>query len=57
MVHGAATRTGDGAAVDLRLLVARAQEGDRNALEELYLLHFDRIYGYLHVSVGNRLDA
>jgi RNA polymerase sigma-70 factor (ECF subfamily) len=58
MVHGAATRTGyGGSAVDLRLLVARAQEGDRSALEELYLLHFDRIYGYLHVSVGNRQDA
>jgi RNA polymerase sigma-70 factor, ECF subfamily len=27
------------------------------ALEELYLLHFDRIYGYLHLSVGNRHDA
>jgi RNA polymerase sigma-70 factor (ECF subfamily) len=57
MVHGAATRTGYGAGVDLRFLVARAQEGDRKALEELYLLHFDRIYGYLHVSVGNRHDA
>jgi len=50
-------RPSEGAAVDLRLLVARAQEGDRAALEELYLLHFDRIYGYLHVSVGNRHDA
>src|SRR5947208_10915411 len=42
---------------DIRALVARAQEGDRNALEELYLLHFDRIYSYLHMSVGNRHDA
>jgi len=42
---------------DIRTLVARAQEGDREALEELYLLHFDRIYSYLHVSVGNRHDA
>jgi RNA polymerase sigma-70 factor (ECF subfamily) len=41
----------------VRRLVARAQEGDRNALEELYLLHFDRIYSYLHMSVGNRHDA
>ena len=57
MVYGAASKPGYGAAVDLRLLVARAQEGERNALEELYLLHFDRIYGYLHVTVGNRHDA
>jgi RNA polymerase sigma-70 factor (ECF subfamily) len=37
--------------------VDRAQQGDRDALEELYLIHFDRIYGYLHMSVGNRHDA
>jgi RNA polymerase sigma-70 factor (ECF subfamily) len=42
---------------EMRGLVARAQEGDREALEELYLLHFDRIYSYLHMSVGNRHDA
>jgi RNA polymerase sigma-70 factor, ECF subfamily len=41
----------------VRGLVGRAQEGDRGALEELYLIHFDRIYSYLHVSVGNRHDA
>jgi RNA polymerase sigma-70 factor (ECF subfamily) len=41
----------------LRELVDRAQRGDREALEELYLVHFDRIYGYLHMSVGNRQDA
>jgi RNA polymerase sigma-70 factor, ECF subfamily len=57
MVQGAASRTGYGVDVDLRLLVSRAQEGDRGALEELYLLHFDRIYGYLYVTVGNRDDA
>src|SRR6476660_9693675 len=38
-------------------LVSRAQQGDRGALEELYLEHFDRIYGYLHMTVGNRHDA
>jgi RNA polymerase sigma-70 factor, ECF subfamily len=38
-------------------LVARAQDGDRDALEELYLEHFDRIYSYLHMTVGNRHDA
>src|SRR6476659_7378306 len=41
----------------LRRLVERAQQGDRDALEELYLVHFDRIYSYLHMSVGNRHDA
>jgi RNA polymerase sigma-70 factor (ECF subfamily) len=41
----------------VRELVARGQKGDRDALEELYLIHFDRIYSYLHVSVGNRHDA
>ena len=41
----------------VRSLVDRAQKGDRGALEELYLIHFDRIYSYLHVSVGNRHDA
>jgi RNA polymerase sigma-70 factor (ECF subfamily) len=41
----------------VRKLVELAQSGDRDALEELYLVHFDRIYGYLHVTVGNRHDA
>jgi RNA polymerase sigma-70 factor, ECF subfamily len=41
----------------VRGLVELAQKGDRSALEELYLIHFDRIYSYLHVSVGNRHDA
>src|SRR6266498_4063289 len=42
---------------NIRALVERAQQGDRGALEELYLIHFDRIYSYLHMSVGNRHDA
>jgi RNA polymerase sigma-70 factor, ECF subfamily len=42
---------------EMRALVERAQAGDRDALEELYLQHFDRIYSYLHMSVGNRHDA
>jgi RNA polymerase sigma-70 factor, ECF subfamily len=42
---------------EIRQLVERGQKGDRDALEELYLLHFDRIYGYLHMTVGNRHDA
>src|ERR1041385_972590 len=44
-------------AADLRRLVDFAQRGDREALEALYLMHFDRIYSYLHLSVGNRHDA
>jgi RNA polymerase sigma-70 factor, ECF subfamily len=44
-------------AAQIRRLVERAQQGDRSALEELYLIHFDRIYSYLHMSVGNRHDA
>jgi RNA polymerase sigma-70 factor, ECF subfamily len=41
----------------VRVLVGRAQRGDRAALEDLYLLHFDRVYSYLHMSVGSRHDA
>jgi RNA polymerase sigma-70 factor (ECF subfamily) len=44
-------------AARVRKLVDLAQGGDRGALEELYLIHFDRIYSYLHVTVGNRHDA
>jgi RNA polymerase sigma-70 factor, ECF subfamily len=47
-------RSGHGS---IRDLVERGQQGDRSALEELYLLHFDRIYSYLHMSVGSRHDA
>jgi RNA polymerase sigma-70 factor (ECF subfamily) len=42
---------------NVRRLVERAQQGDREALEELYLIHFDRIYGYLHMTVGTKHDA
>jgi RNA polymerase sigma-70 factor (ECF subfamily) len=41
----------------VRALVERAQRGDRAALEDLYLIHFDRVYSYLHMSVGSRHDA
>ena len=44
-------------AAAVRRLVERAQNGDRQALEELYLMHFDRIYSYLQMTVGNRHDA
>jgi RNA polymerase sigma-70 factor, ECF subfamily len=54
---GTAAPTRGGSSQDLKLLVEQAQQGNRDALEELYLLHFDRIYSYLHMSVGNRHDA
>ena len=57
MADGAATVRATAPSEEVRRLVARAQQGDRGALEELYLLHFDRIYSYLHMSVGNRHDA
>ncbi len=53
----AAPRPGKESNENVRRLVERGQQGDRDALEELYLLHFDRIYSYLHMSVGNRHDA
>jgi RNA polymerase sigma-70 factor, ECF subfamily len=56
-VSEATAQKRDSEAKRVRALVDRAQQGDRDALEELYLIHFDRIYGYLHVSVGNRHDA
>ena len=55
--YGSTAANAADAAVDVRSLVERAQRGDRRALEDLYLIHFDRIYSYLHVSVGNRHDA
>src|SRR5215475_10819042 len=54
---GTAAPTRGVSSQDLKLLVQQAQKGNREALEELYLLHFDRIYSYLHMSVGNRHDA
>src|SRR3954466_2481433 len=53
----AAARPATDSTAHVRKLVERGQQGDREALEELYLLHFDRIYSYLHMSVGNRHDA
>jgi RNA polymerase sigma-70 factor (ECF subfamily) len=38
-------------------LVDRAKEGDREAFDELYRLHVDAIYRYLHIRVGDSHDA
>jgi RNA polymerase sigma-70 factor (ECF subfamily) len=54
---GAAVLQQGASSEELRRLVDRAQQGDRDAHEDLYLIHFDRIYSYLHMSVGNRHDA
>jgi RNA polymerase sigma-70 factor (ECF subfamily) len=58
---GTTTRPADRAervpAVRVKRLVTLAQAGNRDAFEELYRLHFDRIYGYLRLSLGNRHDA
>ena len=55
--YGSTAANADDAAVDVRSLVEQAQRGDRRALENLYLIHFDRIYSYFYLSVGNRYDA
>jgi RNA polymerase sigma-70 factor, ECF subfamily len=46
--------SGDGEHVRL---VERAQCGDGEAVEQLYLTYVDRIHGYLVRKVGNRHDA
>src|SRR4029453_15742698 len=53
----AAAKPVQGTNEHVRRLVERGQAGEREALEELYLLHFDRIYSYLQMGVGNRHDA
>src|SRR5436309_12704707 len=57
MSQGATEKPSRESTEHVRRLVERAQQADRAALEELYLIHFDRIYSYLHMSVGNRHDA
>src|SRR5438874_1220175 len=54
---GTAALSGGVSSDELARLVERGKQGNREALEELYLIHFDRIYSYLHMSVGNRHDA
>ena len=40
-----------------RVLVAKAQGGDREALEALYLRHYDAVFTFVFSRVGNRYDA
>jgi RNA polymerase sigma-70 factor (ECF subfamily) len=38
-------------------LVGRASRGDKEAFSRLYESHFDRIYRYVAVKIGNRVEA
>ncbi|MFC1924080.1 sigma-70 family RNA polymerase sigma factor [Chloroflexota bacterium] len=38
-------------------LVKRAQKGDLEAFEQLYELHFNRIYRYMMIKLRNQMDA
>ena len=42
---------------DDRSLVAKAQQGDRSALDQLLRTHYDRIYGICRRIAGNDADA
>lgn len=43
--------------MEARLLVARAQRGERDAARELYECYFDPVYAYLRASLGHGADA
>jgi len=38
-------------------LIRRAQQGDQVALTQLYETHFDRIYRYIAIKIGDRTEA
>ena len=38
-------------------LVRRAKEGDKEAFSQLYEAHFDRIYRYVALKTGDRIEA
>jgi RNA polymerase sigma-70 factor (ECF subfamily) len=38
-------------------LIRRAQQGDQVALTQLYEAHFDRIYRYIAIKIGDRTEA
>jgi RNA polymerase sigma-70 factor (ECF subfamily) len=42
---------------DEKNLVHQAQQGDKEAFAELYESHFNRIYRYVVVKIGNRTEA
>ncbi len=43
--------------VDIRALVAKAQDGDNEAFEQIVLLYQDRLYGLCYRMSGNHADA
>ncbi len=42
---------------DEESLVERARQGDEKAFAELYEAHFDRIYRYVAVKIGDKMEA
>jgi RNA polymerase sigma-70 factor (ECF subfamily) len=38
-------------------LVNRAQQGDKEAFAQLYENHFDKIYRYVALKIGNKIEA
>ena len=42
---------------DEKNLVHQAQQGDREAFAKLYESHFDRIYRYVVIKIGNKAEA
>ena len=42
---------------DEQNLVQRAQQGDEEAFTELYESHFDKIYRYVALRIGNKTEA
>jgi RNA polymerase sigma-70 factor, ECF subfamily len=42
---------------DTKRLVTRFQAGDEASFEEVYLRHFDTVYGYAHAALRNSHDA
>ena len=42
---------------DEQSLVSRARQGEQEAFAQLYEIHFERIYRYIIVWIGNRAEA
>ena len=42
---------------DEESLVRRAQEGDQKAFAQLYEEHFDKIYRYIALKIGDKIEA